>query len=159
MAADERTAARIRKTPIQCSGRAVHEARMDMTIFGHAVIIDEPPARKGTDLGPTPVDLFVAALAGCTNVILHKIAGERNVRITSLEIDLDAPLDPTAILGIAPIERPIETVRMTVRLATDAPSEQVAAMREALAWRCPVGVMLRQAGIVIEETWQVSHAG
>ncbi len=36
--------------------------------------MDEPETRHGTDLGPSPLDTLVASLAGCTNVLLNKIA-------------------------------------------------------------------------------------
>ena len=36
--------------------------------------IDEPEARGGTNLGPTPTDTAISALIGCTNVIAHKCA-------------------------------------------------------------------------------------
>lgn len=36
--------------------------------------IDEPKERGGTNLGFTPTDTALSALAGCTNVIAHKCA-------------------------------------------------------------------------------------
>ncbi len=31
----------------------------------HQLVLDQPAAAGGTDLGPTPTDVFVAGLAGC----------------------------------------------------------------------------------------------
>jgi uncharacterized OsmC-like protein len=31
----------------------------------HQLVVDQPPAAGGTDLGPTPTDIFVAGLAAC----------------------------------------------------------------------------------------------
>jgi putative redox protein len=48
--------------------------------------IDEPEARGGTNLGPTPTDTAIAALIGCTNVIAHKCAESLLVDIGHLDI-------------------------------------------------------------------------
>lgn len=39
--------------------------RFDADIRGHRLIFDQPIADGGSDLGPTPTEVFVASLAGC----------------------------------------------------------------------------------------------
>ena len=39
--------------------------RFDIRIRSHTLVVDQPAEDGGTDLGPTPTELFVASLAGC----------------------------------------------------------------------------------------------
>jgi putative redox protein len=39
--------------------------RFDADIRGHRLIFDQPIVDGGSDLGPTPTEVFVASLAGC----------------------------------------------------------------------------------------------
>ena len=39
--------------------------RFDADIRGHRLVFDQPIADGGSDLGPTPTEVFVASLAGC----------------------------------------------------------------------------------------------
>lgn len=47
--------------------RVVHESgdRFTVETRGHVITVDQPIADGGTDLGASPTDLFVAALASC----------------------------------------------------------------------------------------------
>ena len=40
--------------------------RHRISVRGHELVVDQPRDDGGDDLGPTPTDLFVAALAACT---------------------------------------------------------------------------------------------
>jgi uncharacterized OsmC-like protein len=55
--------------------------------------IDEPQARGGTNLGPTPTETALAALVGCTNVIGHKCADSLGVDIGHLDISVSCDFD------------------------------------------------------------------
>jgi putative redox protein len=39
--------------------------RYAVRVRGHELIVDQPADAGGTDLGPTPVELFIASLASC----------------------------------------------------------------------------------------------
>ena len=58
--------------PIRMSAKAPTPARTHVKVLQHEIVMDEPESRHGTDLGPTPLDTLVAALAGCTNVVLDE---------------------------------------------------------------------------------------
>ena len=44
-------------------------SRSDISVRDVSLTIDEPKERDGTNLGPTPTETALAALAACTNVI------------------------------------------------------------------------------------------
>jgi uncharacterized OsmC-like protein len=51
---------------------AINEAstRSVMTVRGHTVITDE----KGSDTGPTPLEMTLSSLIGCEGVIINRCA-------------------------------------------------------------------------------------
>ncbi|MEE9301617.1 MAG: OsmC family protein [Alphaproteobacteria bacterium] len=120
---------------------------------GHRLHTDEPPSRGGTDVGPPPFDSFVAMLTGCSHVILGLIADELGVRVADMKMSLDTALDARGIYGMAEVTRPIERIDFRLDFATNANDDQLAAMKATLRKRCPVNVVMTQAGIEIVEHW------
>ena len=45
--------------------RSLGGDRYAVEVRGHELIVDQPADTGGTDVGPTPVELFVASLASC----------------------------------------------------------------------------------------------
>jgi uncharacterized OsmC-like protein len=66
---------------ITVSAECPTHARTRAHTGGHELVIDEPAARGGTDEGPTPIETMIAALLGCTNVILNRIAEKHRVEV------------------------------------------------------------------------------
>ncbi len=130
-------------------------ARTDATMRRHTLVIDEPSERGGTDVGPTPLETLLAAYLGCTNVILNLLAEEMGVILEGLTLALSASFDTRGVFDKAPVAVPFPEIALAVELTTDADEEQVERLRLALARRCPVSVILRQAGSRIVETWTV----
>jgi putative redox protein len=121
------------------------------------IVIDEPPNNHGADLGPQPLEYFLASLAGCTNVIVHKICKDRGFTLLDMEVDVAGVLDPRGIFGREKVKVPFPEVRLTVRGKTRNTPEDMAILREELAWRCPVSVVIRESGSEVKETWEIEY--
>jgi putative redox protein len=109
---------------------------------GHSLIVDEPIAAGGTDLGPTPYDYLVAALGSCTAMTIRIVADRRGWPLEGVTVRLwqsrvyekDCEECEEKSVGKDQIEREID-------LAGPLTEEQ----REGLvriADRCPVGQTL-----------------
>ena len=50
---------------------------------------DEPPAAGGTDTGPTPYELLLAALAACIATTLRLYSDHKGIRLTGVDVTLE----------------------------------------------------------------------
>ena len=59
-------------------------------IDGHRVLMDANEEIGGTDKGPTPKPLLLAAVAGCTGMDVASLLKKMRVEVDDLEIDVQA---------------------------------------------------------------------
>lgn len=128
-------------------------ARSDVRVRGHVVTIDEPPERDGTDAGPAPTELMIAALIGVCNVILRRIARRDGIALHHLNITAAAELDRRGVWLAEPVDVPWQQIHLTLTIATDADDDRLALWRADLGRFSPIHATLRAAGTLITEDW------
>ena len=100
----------------------------DVGVREHHLLVDEPTASGGNDLGPSPQELLAASLASCTAITMEMYARRKGWNIGDIEVEVD----------YEPAQRGSPTkFEMVVRLPKELPEEQ----REKLmtiAAKCPV---------------------
>lgn len=60
----------------------------DVSGRGHAIRVDEPEQFGGTDTGPMPTELLVAALASCFCLAVAWAAAKRRIPLEDLSVDV-----------------------------------------------------------------------
>lgn len=86
----------------------------------------EPAILLGTDTGPNPAEYLLHALAACVTTSLVYAAAARGVRLTEVESTLEGDLDVQGAMGLSEHHRNgFEQIRMTIRIAGDAPEEKL----------------------------------
>ena len=133
-----------------CSSHSVAQVRTrDL-----AQIIDEPIERHGTNLGFTPTDTALSALAGCTNTIGHKCASKLGVDIGNLSISVKCRFNRLGVTLADEIDVPFEEIDLVVISDGDATHEELNLVAQEVAKYCPLAKLFRGAGTVINEDWR-----
>jgi len=135
----------------ECPTHARTEARAGK----HELVIDEPGVRGGSDLGPTPIETMIAALLGCTNVILNRVAEKNDVAVKDLSLQAEASFDRRGVMLEGEVAVPFPEIRLTINLTTPAGDDRVERVRADLGKFCPVSKVIRQSGTRLEEIWNV----
>ena len=112
------------------SGRAL------LTIRGQHVVTDSPPVLGGPNEAANPVELLLAALAGCATFVCERAAQEMGITLRGVAVTVAGDFDPRGVCG-EPFDPRFQAIR--VRLALDGPEDhQAEALVEAFKMRCPV---------------------
>lgn len=131
------------------------EARVDIPVRGHYIVIDERVESGGTNQGISPVETLLTALIGCTNRITHKVAAANGVDIADMTIDLESRFDRRGTQLMEEVNVPFPEIALTITLTTDADAAAIESVKSDLQKFCPVSKVLRQAGTTITETWTI----
>jgi len=66
----------------------VEHYKTNISNDNHTLIADEPLEDGGTDLGFSPYDLVLAALASCTAITLRMYADRKKWNLTGVDVDI-----------------------------------------------------------------------
>jgi uncharacterized OsmC-like protein len=104
------------------------------------VIIDEPASLGGTDRGPNPVELILAALGSCQEITYRAFATALGIPLDSVSVELRGDLDLRGFFAVDPLVRAgYQRIRGTVKLrARGATAEQLDQLRNVVNAHCPV---------------------
>jgi putative redox protein len=150
---------KIKQKPIwrfRVAGSAQSATRSVVKARDVEITIDEPIDRGGTNLGPMPVEMVMAGLAGCTHVISNKLANHYGAQITAMEVDVVTTMDSRGTRLIEPIDIPFPKVVINIKADMDGPRDAINAVICNLRNHCAVSKMLQQSGTEIVENWTVN---
>jgi putative redox protein len=108
------------------SSTASGKFRQDVRIGPHALVADEAVASEGTDAGPAPHELLLAALATCTSMTVKVYADRKGWVLRRAEVTVEGAHEDGAFV-----------MRRRVALDGDLDDEQRARLLE-IAQKCPV---------------------
>ena len=105
----------------------------------HRLVMDQPRHAAGQDLGPTPLEAILAAIAGCFGTIGRFIAHQQKFELRGMRFEIEADYDPAGLLGRDPNVRPgFEELRVKVEIDADLTHEEKQALLELIEKRCPL---------------------
>ena len=120
-------------------GEAQTSARFDANARQFTLVIDEPPALGGEDLGANPVEFLLASYAGCLNVVAHLTARELGINVEKLSIAVTGNLNPARLFGQSQEERAgFKQIDVAFTPITNASPELTAKWIKAIKDRCPI---------------------
>lgn len=121
------------------SSELVDGFRSDVTIREHRVVVDEPPALGGTDAGPNPVELLLAALGACQEITYKAYATAMGIPLDSVSVTLEGDVDLRGFFGVDDSVRAgYRSIRGTVQLESEAPAADLERLKAAVDAHCPL---------------------
>lgn len=125
-------------------GTAETAARTTVRTRDFSLVVDEPPALGGDDLGANPVEYLLAGFAGCLNVVGHLVAQDQGLDLRALDVEVSGPLDPARLFGEATDGRAgFQHIEVVLRVDADADADALEAWVRAVEARCPISDNLR----------------
>ncbi|MDH6447665.1 MULTISPECIES: OsmC family protein [unclassified Streptomyces] len=138
-------------TPMAPCGPDVHRLEVvhvnadayDVDIRGHRLLVDQPVAAGGTDVAPTPTEMFAASLATCVAFCAGRYLQRHNLSRRGLRVCAEFVMaaDSPARIG---------SLRLTLTPPPALSAQRHAALL-AVASRCTVHNTLRQPPAVVFE--------
>ena len=112
--------------------------RTEISAAGHTVFSDEPISAGGTDQGPTPYDLLVAALGACTAITLRMYADRKQWPLEEITVNLRHGrnyAEDDRNCEDSPVR--LDLIEMDLDLTGDLTAEQLERLRE-ITKKCPL---------------------
>lgn len=113
----------------------------------------EPAAIGGDDSAPTPMELVLAALAGCLAVVIETVATERGITVRSLELTSEATIDTRGFAGVPGVRPHFASADTRVEINLASTAAHLADLRVEVERRCPALNLFRDAGVDVRVTW------
>ncbi len=118
------------------------------------VVMDEPVFLGGQDTGANPLEYVLAALNGCKAVMIPLIAKELKFKFSDLRFESEGSVDLRGLMGVAGISSHFQQLSFKVLISTDESDQRLEQLKLAVASRCPVYNLLKDAGVNLDTVWQ-----
>ena len=123
----------------QIQGESQTPARFVAGARQFSIVIDEPPALGGDDLGANPVEYLLSSYAGCINVVAHLTAQELGIKLSGLKIQIEGNINPARLFGESYEDRAgFKQINVQFKPETDASQEEIENWIATIKNRCPI---------------------
>jgi len=112
------------------------------------VVVDEPPHLFGDDTAPAPGEIALSGLGGCLVVGITAVATWKQVKLSKLEVSLEADIGNPAAWGaggaeMQPGQMGFQAIRANVLIEGDAPRDVLDEIVRQANFYSPVANTLR----------------
>ena len=98
----------------------------EVNLRQHQITVDEPLTLGGTDQGPNPVELILAALGTCQEITYRAYATALGIPLESVSVELEGELDLRGFFaGNDQVRAGYQQIKGTVRLQSNASAEKL----------------------------------
>ena len=127
------------KAVFSVEGSLVGLTEVDLRSRGHIVKVDEPPTLGGQDLGASPVEHALIALASCQAITYRFWAAKLGIELDGLEVTAEGDLDVRGFFGFDDGVRPgFTSVRLQITPTGPESAERYQELADAVDAHCPV---------------------
>jgi uncharacterized OsmC-like protein len=132
------------------SARNEGSTRTVMMVRDHIVVTDE----KGTNTGPTPLEMTLSSLLGCEGVIINRCAEAMSFKYTGVDMEGDGEVDQRGSRGVQGVRPYFNWVKLRIRVHTDETEERFQRLIKNVEYRCPVMNLFKSADVDVEIRWE-----
>ena len=132
------------------SARNEASTRSVMMVRDHVVITDE----KGTNTGPTPLELTLSSLLGCEGVIINRCAEAMKFSYTAVDMEADGEVDQRGSRGVQGVRPYFNWVKLRIRVHTDETQDRFERLTKNGEYRCPVMNLFKSADVDVQIRWE-----
>jgi uncharacterized OsmC-like protein len=132
------------------SARNEASTRSVMMVRDHVLITDE----KGTNTGPTPLEMALSSLLGCEGVIINRCAEAMQFSYTAVDMEADGEVDQRGSRGVVGVRPYFNWVKLRIRVHTDETQDRFERLTRNVEYRCPVMNLFRSADVDIVVRWE-----
>lgn len=100
--------------------------------------IDEPPSLGGTDKGPNPVELILAALGTCQEIVYSAYAAVLGIELKSVKVKVEGKLDPRGLFNVADVSPGFLKIQYETEIESPAAPSRIKGLVDAVESHCPV---------------------
>jgi len=143
-----------------CDSRQVQGLLSKARLRNFELIVDEPAALAGTDQGPNPVELILAALATCQEITYRFYAEKMGIQLDGVAVTVTGRLDLRGFFAVDEQVRPgYSSIESAVKLDSPASPEEIERLVDAVEQHCPVLDMLgKETPIAVKVSHQSGAA-
>jgi putative redox protein len=114
--------------------------------------VDEPPELGGQDSAINPVELVLAALGTCQEIMYAAYASVMDIQLDAVKVNVRGYLDLKGLFGLDPDVPPgYQKITFQADLESNASEEQLQKLIETVERHCPVLDILKRAQHVTGE--------
>jgi len=132
------------------SARNEASTRSVMMVRDHIVVTDE----KGTNTGPTPLEMTLSSLLGCEGVIINRCAEAMGFKYTAVDMEADGEVDQRGSRGVQGVRPYFNWVKLRIRVHTDESEERFQRLTNNVEYRCPVMNLFKSADVDVDIRWE-----
>ncbi len=132
------------------SARNEASTRSVMMVREHVLISDE----KGTNTGPTPLEMALSSLLGCEGVIINRCAEAMQFDYTGVDMEADGEVDQRGSRGVQGVRPYFNWVKLRIRVHTEESQDRFERLTRNVEYRCPVMNLFKSADVEIDVRWE-----
>ncbi|TNV67846.1 OsmC family protein [Trichococcus shcherbakoviae] len=106
---------------------------------GKSIVIDEPKAFGGTDIGMSPVEALLAGLGSCKCIAGRMFAEKLNINLHELEVEVTGNLNTDGFLGDENVKIGFTDIHATYHVKADNTEAEISHFVNYVESHCPVG--------------------
>lgn len=107
----------------------------------HSMVIDLPEAKGGMNSGPTALEVCAMGFSGCVGTIFAMVAQKMRLSFDKMEVDVNAEQKDNAPT--------ITDIHFVLSIKTNEEMQKIEKCLNHTLETCPVGVLFKNAGVVI----------